>query len=353
MKLLNLILVNIKRQLKNPAILLMLILFPLGMLLFLNDSDNEKIDKIGIINNENSIQSEKLINNLKERYEIRELTEKINDNLELIENNELTGIYVIPNDFENKLNKGEIPNIEVYKKEDSLGTLMSDSIIESFIKDSLKEKSSNGINDNYIKTKIEKKEINDKQNEGFNVIMICYFMFMGGSIISEEIINLKNQNVLKRMITTSNTDKEILGGLFISSFLIQGILSSLVYLIVVKLLKIENSNIPLGILTIFLSSIVSTSIIIAVTRWIRNITLASLTMVIFSLIMFCLGTFNSNIDILKNPPAIFKVGIVSPFYWMLKIIETENLIIPVIILILMSLVFFTLGSFKLRDFVKE
>ena len=53
------------------------------------------------------------------------------------------------------------------------------------------------------------------------------------------------------------------------------------------------------------------------------------------------------------PEIVNKISLVSPFTWLLKIIETGNALVPTIVIILMSAVFFTAGSFKLRDFVKD
>lgn len=59
------------------------------------------------------------------------------------------------------------------------------------------------------------------------------------------------------------------------------------------------------------------------------------------------------LDYKNIPVSLSRMSIISPFTWLLKIINTNEIIVPTLIIVLMSLVFFTAGSFRLRQFVKE
>ena len=89
-------------------------------------------------------------------------------------------------------------------------------------------------------------------------------------------------------------------------------------------------------------------------RWIKNESLASVITVSFSLLTFGVSILASNLEGFENIPSVVsKLAILSPFTWLLKIIETNDIIVSILVIVLMSAVFFTAGSFRLREFVKE
>lgn len=355
MRLIRLVLINMKRQLKSPLMLLMTLIFPVVMILVINGGGLSNGSKsIGIIDKSNSNHSTEVIERLSEEYSIGTLEGQIEDNFNLLRENKLGAIYVIDDNFQDLLDNGELPKIKCYRTEAASGSIMAEDIITNYVSGVVEEDVSEGLSTNSTIAVIVDEEVDSKDDYRMTVLMICYFMIMGGSVIAGEIIKLREQKILKRTIATSNSDVTILGSLFISSFIIQGVLSCLAFIILTILLKLPNNNIPQGILIIFLGSLVTTSIIVAVTRWIKNVTLASLSTVVFGLTTFGLGTFGSELDSFENVPEIIaRISVISPFTWLLKIIDTGKIIIPILIISLMAIMFFTAGSFRLREFVKE
>lgn len=360
MQAIRLVLINIKRQLKNPFMVLTTLAFPIAMILFMhgdifiNTNNNDIIGDIGVIDKSNSKYSSDIIEKLEDNYSVSVLDGEISDNISLIRNNKLGGIYVIENDLDFLLEKGKVPKIKFYVKERTNGIIISESVITDYINSNLEEGISKGLSTNAIETIVQEKDIMDKSEYRMIVLMICYFMMLGGSIIAEEIIKLKDENVLRRTISTGNTDRMILGSLFLSTFIIQAILSSCAFIILIFLLKVPNYNIIQGIFTIFLASLITTAIILVITRWIKNRGLASLFLVVFGIASFGIGTFGSGVDSFENvPKLVTRISVLSPFTWLIKILDTGEIIIPSLIIILMSLVFFTAGSFRLREFIKN
>ena len=356
MRLVRLVLVNIKRQIKNPMILLMTLVMPVLILVALNAgelSPNE-VD-IGIIDKSQSKYSAELIDELIKKYSVEIFDgEEEEEKFNLLREKKLGAIYVIESDFEENLKDRIAPNIKCYQTESTNGSIMANNTIDEYISKIIEEDISSGLSTNSILAIIDDKDVVNKDNYTINILMICYFTVIGGAIVAEEILKLKKQKVLRRTIATSNSGIEILGSLFISSFLIQGILSSLAFVIITFLIDIPNSNMLQGFLLIFLSSLISTSIIVALTRWVKNESLASVITVSFGLLAFGVSMLSSNLDEFENIPSIVsKIALISPFTWLLKIIETGNIVVPILVIVLMSLVFFTAGSFRLREFVKE
>ena len=62
---------------------------------------------------------------------------------------------------------------------------------------------------------------------------------------------------------------------------------------------------------------------------------------------------SSLMDISNVPEIITKLTLISPFYWLMQIADEGQILVGIVVLILTSAVFFTAGSFRLRDFVKE
>lgn len=355
MRLIHLVIINIKRYIKNPLILGMIFLFPVGILIAMFGSSSSLDDyNIGVIDMDNSQYSYELKEELAEHYTIVDCTGNPEENYEKINQNEIGVLYVIGEGFENSITNGEAPKILAYKQEAAAGTIIAEDSIEKFIKGNLEEGVNSGLSVNYIDTIIEVDKTNDKKTFVMAVIMICYFMMIGASMIAQDIIMLKKQKVLRRTISTANSDMEILGGVFIATFILQTILSSLAYIVTAPFLNIQNGSIQIAVLAIALCSFVTTALVAAATRWLKDATLANLGVVLFGLLSFGLAMVNIELSMFENvPAAISGLSVISPFYWILKVLQDGEIIVPILVIALMSGVFFTAGSFRLRDFVKE
>ena len=354
MQLGRLVLINIKRQLKNPIILLMTIVMPMMMLLFMNRTvSDEKLEGIGIIDNNNSNYSKEMILKIEKEYNVDKLSGKVEDNYNLLRENKLGVIYVIDSNFQKQIEAGKAPEVKSYTVETSNGSIMAENIMKNYIFNTLEEKVAKGLSTKSIDTVVKNKK-EEKEPYKMTIIMLCYFMMIGGGIISSEIIKLKEQKVLRRTISTANKDVTILGSIFLSSFLLQGILSVVGFIFLANIIKIPTYKIPEGSFIILLGSLITTAIVVVVTRWVKNPTIASIVTVTFGLVAFVLGMLGTELTDYKNiPVSLSRMSIISPFTWLLKIINTNEIIVPTLIIVLMSLVFFTAGSFRLRQFVKE
>lgn len=363
MRLMRLTLINMKRQLKNPLFLIMSLVMPVILVVNVfggrSKEEMKVIGSIGIINSSNSVYSEKLVENLSERYDVSHIIgeeESNGDNIRnLIMDNKLMVVYEIGEDFQGALEKGKIPKIKCYRTEGTTGTIIAENIITTYINSVAKESVSEGLSLNAITTEITNSS-NDKSKGTTTtaVLMICYFMMIGGSVITDDLLKLKSQKVLKRTISTANSDKEVVGSIFLAAFLIQGLISTVGFFVVKPIIKLENCNIPLIILVIFLGSLVATAIVSAATRWIKNPSMASLFVVLYGLLSYGAGMAGTISSSLESVPAIItRISTISPFAWLFKIMETGEILIPTLVIVLMSIVFFTAGSFRLREFAKE
>ncbi len=352
MRLIRITLINMKRYLKNPLIIIMSFVFPVAMAIGIMGDSNDNSKVIGIIDSDKSEYSENIIGNLSDNYKVITYTGIAEENFDALRNNQVGALYVIDNGFQKNIQNKVAPQIKAYKKQDESGAIIAENTIDKYIKEKLQDNFN--VSKNLISTSIEKDESKDNTDFIIATLMICYFMMIGSSIITEDIIKLKACKVLKRTIVTPNSDRQILGGMFLGTFIIQAILSSVAFIVVSEVITLSNMNILLGILVITLCSLVSTSIIVATNRWIKIPSMANLTVVMVSLISFILGIMNMSLLEFSNVPNIFiRLSLISPFYWFIEILNNVSLIKAIFVLILTSLVFFTCGSFKLRGFIEE
>lgn len=356
MRIISLTLVNMKRYLKNPIILfisfLMPVIFFIGTSVTSNDDGNK--GEIGFIDKDNSAYSQELINKINENYEVVLYEGEAKDNFQSIVDGEVSALYVIKEGFGNNIKEVKMPSIDGYKKEESEGIIVFENALNGIVKGFIQEELQPGLSENYVETIINNSEVKDESDKSFYIIMICYFMFIGSAMITQDLIALKQQKILRRDISTSNSDIAILGGMFGAAFIIQAALSLLAYIIVILALKQPVNNLSVAILVIVLSSFMSTAFIVFITRWVKNPVLAMLTIIVFSVLTFGLTLVTTNLHMFEEIPKVLAtLSVISPFQWMMEIINNGKILVSSIVLIIMGLVFFTLGSFRLRDFVKE
>ncbi|MDS0526997.1 ABC transporter permease [Clostridium sp. SHJSY1] len=356
MGLIRITLINMKRYLKNPLIVLMSCILPAVMIIGISKaSDSSSSNKtIGIIDSDKSEYSEELVKSLSDDYKVLTLNGEAEENFNSLKNSDIGALYVIGDKFEDNIKDKIQPKIKAYKIQNETGSIIAEVKIEDFIKEKFENNLESGLGDKSISTKIEK--IENEDNTEFNMItlMTCYFMLIGGSIIAQDIVKLKVWKVLKRTIVTPNSDKKILGGMFLATFIIQSVLSSVAFVVASKVTSLPTQNLMLAIWVITLSSLITTSLVIATTRWTKKPEIANLIIITLGILSFFIAIFNMNlIDFSNVPPVIKRLAVISPFYWFVEILNSTNIIKATTVIVLISIVFFTCGSFRLRDFVKE
>ncbi len=356
MKLLNLAWINIKRYIKNPMILIMTVALPLIMpvMLLMGNNDVSKLP-IGIINEDKGTISTNLIEELEKNYTIQLYVGKPSDSYDKLNSNEIGELFYIPKDFSSSLEQGIKPKVDLFKIDNQLGGVLAEQEVETFINKQIKAQIYPDLKEDIFNTDIEYNEGENNKGDFQSILVFaCYFMLIGGSVIAEDLIKIKNAKVLKRAITTANKDYEVLGGIFLAIFILQGTLNFLAFAFIKFVLKIQGGSLGIAFIVLNLSSLVSTSVILAATRWMKNVTLASLAVVVYSLISLVLSIIANSLNDFENASTmIINLSKLFPFYWLIDIIENSNLFPNILILILIALCFFTAGSFKLRSFAKD
>lgn len=342
MNLIYLTLINIKRYFRNPIHIIATFLTPILMIIPIKMGHENTIYSVGIIDKDESLSSKLLIEKINNVYDTKICTKNLEDNISYIKKNELGALIVIESDFEEKIKNGKTPIIKEYKSEDAKGVLTLEDIIKTFIKGETKNIK--------IKTIIE----NTEDDSGkILVLLLCYMLLIMSSFITKDMIEMKTSKVMKRNVSTINSDKEIIGSILFSSFILH--VTSIIFSLIIGKVVFKIPNIFMGkaILSVILMGIFAIALSMAVSRWVSNCGVGNVITLMVALVSLALGiTAFLGETYITFPNIFLTFQIISPIYWVNEIISNGMIFKGTLIILLMSLVLFTLGDFKLKDFME-
>lgn len=342
MNLIYLTLINIKRYFRNPIHIIVTFLTPILMIIPIKMGNENTIYSVGIIDKDESLSSKLLIEKINNVYDTKICTKDLEDNISYIKKNELGALIVIESGFEEKIKNGKTPIIKEYKSKDAKGVLTLEDIIKTFIKGETKNIK--------IKTIIE----NTEDNSGkILVILLCYMLLIMSSFITRDMIEMKTSKVMKRNVSTINSDKEIIGSILFSSFILH--VTSIIFSLIIGKVVFKIPNIFMGkaVLSVILMGIFAIALSMAVSRWVNNCGVGNVITLMVALVSLALGiTAFLGETYITFPDIFLTFQVISPIYWVNEIISNGMLFKGALIILLMSLVLFTLGDFKLKDFME-
>ena len=342
MNLIYLTLINIKRYFRNPIHIIVTFLTPILMIIPIKMGNENTIYSVGIIDKDESLSSKLLIEKINNVYDTKICTKDLEDNISYIKKNELGALIVIESGFEEKIKNGKTPIIKEYKSKDAKGVLTLEEIIKTFIKGETKNIK--------IKTIIE----NTEDDSGkILVLLLCYMLLIMSSFITRDMIEMKTSKVMKRNVSTINSDKEIIGSILFSSFILH--VTSIIFSLIIGKLVFKIPNIFMGkaILSVILMGIFAIALSMAVSRWVNNCGVGNVITLMVALVSLALGiTAFLGETYITFPNIFLTFQIISPIYWVNEIISNGMIFKGTLIILLMSLVLFTLGDFKLKDFME-
>lgn len=352
----RLIIANIKRYIKNHALLVNMVLFPVILVFSLNfftgNSENQSMyfSPVAIVSNSSGKYEHKLINSSKLKENSFGLNER-DKAMNLLKNNKVSAVFILDENFSNNIDNLKRPVVKCFKTENGGGSLWAESQIESFITNSLKLKIDRNIDDKLTKTNIIDNSPDKNKNSFLIVFLICYFMYINAAYLASDLFALKRANILRRLVSTEHNNIKIIFSIFLGLFFIQAIVYTL---ILVCFSFIRDFKLTLNILMIVLTnSFVSTGFVFWIARVFKNESSISLISTFYSLIGLGIS-MSSMIPSLDKVSFMSNLSKLTPFYWTIDAINNNgNILINIIVLILIGLVFVTAGSLKLRDFARN
>ncbi|MGX4598873.1 ABC transporter permease [Faecalimicrobium sp. JNUCC 81] len=350
MNIIRLTLSNLKRYLKSPSLILPMILMPALLiygLLFTfstNESDSPHyLAPIALICDLDGKYEKQLINDLELKDNLFDIKDE-NKAIDLLKNNEVSSVFVLNKDFSKNIDNLDSPTVKSFETENGGGSIWAKSKIDSFISNSLNNKR----NLNVVTTTVIEHKSPLLWNSFLFTFMTSYMLYVTNSAFCQDLLILRRSNVLKRMLSTKNKDFEILFSLFLSLFLVQSLSSTFVLLLTTKF------NVNLDMIGIIVANcFVSTGLILLFTRIFKQEATIGFASTIFPLLNIALILPLLIPSFPLNTPFINNLAKLSPFYWTIKYLQGDSILVSLIALILLGLVSVTCGSLKLRDFAKN
>ncbi len=368
MNLIQLIMVNIKRMLKDPSKIGFMFIMPILVILFvsfLESGDNHQ-SSVGSnatvainIEDRGDLWEKFYVSASKSQWIFINEKEKA---LELLETNEVSVVYNVPADFSEKINKYEKPIIESYKREEGNVTIPMELDINNKINEFIKEKLlvdkgiiSSGDDLFVLKTETLFERNNKVVTGDMHSVttLLIYFIILGASPIVIELVGLKKNNIISRSITTPNKSSVILGSVAISFLIFQVSVNIVVLLLGQIVLGYDIVSFYIVFINIVLASLFSITLSLAMTRLFQNEGVANLITALIAMLTLFLSMYGQD-GVYQNVPQFLKnIGRFTPQYWIFDSLE-KSLIYPnVFIVLLIILALFTAGSYKLKDFVRK
>lgn len=352
----RLIIANIKRYIKNHALLVNMVLFPVILVFSLNfftgnlENQSMYFSPVAIVSNSSGKYEHKLIDSSKLKENSFGLNEQ-DKAMNLLKNNKVSAVFILDKNFSSDIDNLKRPVVKCFKTENGGGSLWAESQIESFITNSLKLKIDRNIDDKLTKTNIIDNSPDKNKNSFLIVFLICYFMYINAAHLASDLFALKKSNTLKRLVSTKHNDIKIIFSIFLGLFFTQAIVYTLT---LVCFTFIRDFKLTLNTLMIVLSnSFVATGFVFWMARVFKNESSISLISTFYSLIGLAIS-ISSMIPSLDKLSFMANLSKLTPFYWTIDAINNNgNILINIIVLILIGMVFITAGSLKLRDFARN
>ncbi|XTR36882.1 ABC transporter permease [Paraclostridium tenue] len=356
MNVLRLTFANLKRYIKNTSLLIGLIVIPFTLVMFVNlfnSSDNTSMysPNVSIVCNTKGKYETELIKKLKIDNKDIFSYDKKDEAMNLLENNDTSVVFVLNNNFSSDIDKSVKPSVKAYKTKDGGGSIWHESLIENFINDKLKEKIDPNINSKLVTANIVDKDKFEDIQSLITILLVCYWLYANSGVLCKDLLDLRSNNVLTRMISTKNKNIEIIFSIFFALFLLQS-LSCLLVLIILKFILDISISFNMFIMVIA-NSFTATGFIVALTRIFKNEASVSIVSIIYSIFIMFLSIIPMFDNFSKNLSFLNNLAKLSPLYWTIESLSTSNITFNLIAILLIGLVFVTAGSFKLREFAKN
>jgi ABC-2 type transport system permease protein len=362
MKFLRMVLVNCKRYFKDYRVIALMFILPFVCTALVNllirDGERGGNIKVAFLNSDRGTLAKELI---------KETGADIYDNREKALNElkkyNYIAVYEIPENFSDSVSSGLKPEITAHKLETGNNTQIFEAKLESKLREMLKVKIlqqggliENGeeLSKNSIKLQYNTKPGLLTQKDFMPIVLVMFYLCSFSSPFIMDLLNLRKGKILERFLSTNNRGYEIMGSIYLSMLIVQGVLYSASFVVMEVAFKYNFQNFGILILNILLMSMVCISLIVMLSRIFKEPSVASVVLNLTTMSMFFLYIIGMTGETSSKVPAVIvTLSKFTPFYWSLGSIEQSVLFPNVIILILMALVFFSAGSIRYSNFAKE
>lgn len=181
------------------------------------------------------------------------------------------------------------------------------------------------------------------------ILLLIFYILVGGSSIGVDLISLKKNHILRRSVVSPNESWRTLGILLISYSIFMFLVNVVLLTLIQYFYAIEATLYWRSIGLILLSILFSLSSAIAMFRVFKHPAYASSIGTLIYVLLLGLA-FADNIF---DSVFIQTFTYLSPFKWIIHIFDTGEWLMSTIIVLLMSGVLFTAGSYRLENYARS
>ena len=270
----------------------------------------------------------------------------------------LDQVYIFPEDFSQKIEAGEVPQITVLTRDASssgdinfslyLGKDMRERVNKAYLKQ--EDIEYQGIIGDY-KLEVENKD--STSEEGLIGMMLSFSILYGSAFFANDFINLKKNKVLRRGLATPTHGKVLLASNMTGAWLLQ-VVSNLIALGLVSIfLDVSPKRFVIIGVMILVLSFFSVCLQLLLLRIFKDPSMASFTAMFLTIFLMFLGMLSSLKEVLSNLPSfVFKLSYLSPFHWVEEAISGKSLLLSTAVIFGLGLCLFFSGSSRLEDFAE-
>ena len=261
-----------------------------------------------------------------------------------LDTGDISIIYEIPDSYVQKLVKGQKEEIKIYVRKANNRSQLFEIL------------KSNGI---YEENKLKLDYVNyfdlqeNEENTSFSSLtimnlMIIYILLNTSSVSGDLSLSRENK-MIKRMLLSPNKSLSITSSFLLSHFLVLSTLNILVILMYKKIYGFNQTELVSFIISILLMTLFTISLGISIFRIFKNKIFFGIAGVVIPMLIIGMTLAG---DVMENA-IVKKISYLSPLTWVFEIITKQVLFPNIFIVILMSLVLLTMGSYRLEKYVKN
>ncbi|MBS4461988.1 ABC transporter permease [Aerococcaceae bacterium zg-B36] len=360
---------HIRRIITTPSIIGMLLVMPLGVVLIMsfvissgstNVVTNEKVTEpsenvatVVLLEENNQVLKQALIDadfgaNI---WEDKEKAEQY------LAQGKVGVIYTVPEDY---LMNPQPVKVQV-RNQQGRSNAFEQTLHQIVYRQQLNHAlENNQLKTNEVNKSIDKEELvvieakkgqslSDFVNAGVLIMLIVVYIMLAGNTIGADLVGMGASNVLRRLITTPNSSWKIIGTILFSYALVLLVINSLIIGCISWKFHISTTLLLRSIWIVILAIIFNLSYAIAMFRIFKNPNAASNIGMLGFIVLNGLGFIDKIVSIqwVKN------LSYLSPLKWMMMILDSGNWFVGTVIILLLSLVLFTAGTYKLEHYVKR
>lgn len=358
MKLIDFVINHIKRLLSDWKSALFVLVLPAGMLAFtllpyLLGSD-ANLGPVQTVNLDGAGLGVELLDNIPLNQSISTLT--VDEEIQRLKDFETEFLVVIPQDYTEKIQMGDIPTLLYYSRDESAVHLQMMQLIDQASQELIKNETMNHIgipwgdaNNTISVTHVaEDNELDSAML--LLLLMSSYFIIIFSCNAGAELIDMKEKKITHRVLVSPNRGFEILLGMAIANFLITFVPYVFSLYVLPQLFGMDTPPLYVIVLVIACMSFFSIALSLFVARIFKRKEMATFFPTIYGLV----GFFSTQLVMMENENPVWNIiSYVTPLRYIAELLFHGDYLQNALIILAMTFFLLLAGGTNLQRFAED